>query len=161
MKATSSRASASRSRRRRRSSAGRGDGRPGPLDDRTSSPSSPRASNGASPPVRRPTGWGTAARDARAERRRRDPQGGPAPAGGLRIHLLPPAPGGRREAGARSSRSSPRCARSPWVPVNHPNPAIGLFIRLSRSPAARSVPRLSIWHEYDEELAAARERVRT
>jgi multiple sugar transport system substrate-binding protein len=42
---------------------------------------------------------------------------------------------------------------------NNPNPAISLFIKLSRSPAARSVPRLSIWHEYDEELAAARERV--
>jgi ABC-type glycerol-3-phosphate transport system substrate-binding protein len=42
---------------------------------------------------------------------------------------------------------------------DHPNPAIGLFIRLSRSPGARFVPRLSIWHEYDAELAAARERV--
>ena len=30
---------------------------------------------------------------------------------------------------------------------------------ISRSPAARSVPRLSIWHEYDAELAVARERV--
>jgi ABC-type glycerol-3-phosphate transport system substrate-binding protein len=48
---------------------------------------------------------------------------------------------------------------SPQFLVNHPNPAIGLFIRLSRSAGARSVPRLSIWHEYDEELAAARERV--
>jgi ABC-type glycerol-3-phosphate transport system substrate-binding protein len=43
--------------------------------------------------------------------------------------------------------------------TNHPNPAIGLFIDLSRSPAARFVPRLSIWHEYDAELAVARERV--
>jgi maltose-binding protein MalE len=43
--------------------------------------------------------------------------------------------------------------------VNHPNPAIGLFIELSLSPAARFVPRLSIWHEYDAELAVARERV--
>lgn len=42
---------------------------------------------------------------------------------------------------------------------NHPNPAIGLFIRLSRSTGARYVPRLSIWHEYDAELAVARERV--
>ena len=42
---------------------------------------------------------------------------------------------------------------------NHPNPAIGLFIRLSRSAGARYVPRLSIWHEYDAELAVARERV--
>jgi ABC-type glycerol-3-phosphate transport system substrate-binding protein len=41
----------------------------------------------------------------------------------------------------------------------HPNPAIGLFIRLSRSSGARYVPRLSIWHEYDAELAVARERV--
>jgi maltose-binding protein MalE len=48
---------------------------------------------------------------------------------------------------------------SPQFLKNNPNPAIGLFIRLARSPAARSVPRLSIWHEYDEELGAARERV--
>jgi ABC-type glycerol-3-phosphate transport system substrate-binding protein len=48
---------------------------------------------------------------------------------------------------------------SPGFLVNHPNPAIGLFIELSRSPAARSVPRLSMWHEYDAELAVARERV--
>ena len=50
-------------------------------------------------------------------------------------------------------------AVSPGFVEHHPNPAIGLFIQLARSPAARSVPRLSIWHEYDEELAAARERV--
>lgn len=42
---------------------------------------------------------------------------------------------------------------------NHPNPSIKLFIELSRSPGARYVPRLSIWHEYDAELAVARERV--
>jgi maltose-binding protein MalE len=41
----------------------------------------------------------------------------------------------------------------------HPNPAIGVFIELSRSAGARYVPRLSIWHEYDAELAVARERV--
>ena len=41
----------------------------------------------------------------------------------------------------------------------HPNPAIRLFVELSRSPGARNVPRLSIWHEYDAELAVARERV--
>ena len=48
---------------------------------------------------------------------------------------------------------------SPEFLAHHPNPAIALFVRLSRSAGARSVPRLSIWHEYDEELAAARERV--
>jgi ABC-type glycerol-3-phosphate transport system substrate-binding protein len=48
---------------------------------------------------------------------------------------------------------------SPLFLKGHPNPAIGLFIALARSPGARSVPRLSIWHEYDEEMAAARERV--
>lgn len=42
---------------------------------------------------------------------------------------------------------------------DHPNPAIRLFMELSRSPAARYVPRLPIWHEYDAELAVARERV--
>jgi maltose-binding protein MalE len=50
-------------------------------------------------------------------------------------------------------------AMSPQFLAGHPNPAIALFISLSRSPAARSVPRLSIWHEYDAELAVARERV--
>ena len=43
--------------------------------------------------------------------------------------------------------------------ASHPNPAIGLFVALARSPGARCVPRLSIWHEYDAELAVARERV--
>jgi ABC-type glycerol-3-phosphate transport system substrate-binding protein len=42
---------------------------------------------------------------------------------------------------------------------NHPNPAISLFMALARSPGARFVPRLSIWHEYDAEMAVAAERV--
>ena len=58
------------------------------------------------------------------------------------------------------SRSSPPFARClTGSSRNHPNPAIGLFIRLSRSAGARYVPRLSIWHEYDAELTVARERV--
>jgi ABC-type glycerol-3-phosphate transport system substrate-binding protein len=48
---------------------------------------------------------------------------------------------------------------SPGFLRDHPNPAIGLFIELARSPSARSVPRLSIWHEYDAELAVARDKV--
>ncbi|HEY4302284.1 MAG TPA: ABC transporter substrate-binding protein [Candidatus Didemnitutus sp.] len=48
---------------------------------------------------------------------------------------------------------------SPGFLRNHPNPAIGLFLQLARSPAARTVPRLPIWHEYDAELAVAAERV--
>ena len=43
--------------------------------------------------------------------------------------------------------------------ANHPNPAIGLFISLARSPGARVLPRLSIWHEYNAEMAVATERV--
>jgi multiple sugar transport system substrate-binding protein len=43
--------------------------------------------------------------------------------------------------------------------VKHPNPAIGLFMELARSPGACFVPRLSIWHEYDAEMAVATERV--
>jgi ABC-type glycerol-3-phosphate transport system substrate-binding protein len=48
---------------------------------------------------------------------------------------------------------------SPDFIPRHPNPAIGLFIELARSPAARTIPRLSIWREYDVELTVARERV--
>ena len=43
--------------------------------------------------------------------------------------------------------------------ANHPNPAIRLFISLARSPGARPLPRLSIWHEYNAEMAVAAERV--
>jgi ABC-type glycerol-3-phosphate transport system substrate-binding protein len=49
---------------------------------------------------------------------------------------------------------------SPGFIVQHPNPAIGLFVRLARSPGARYVPRLSIWKEYDTEMSVAAERVR-
>lgn len=44
--------------------------------------------------------------------------------------------------------------------AGHPNPAIGFFVQLARSPAARAVPRLSIWREYDMEMSIAAERVR-
>ena len=43
--------------------------------------------------------------------------------------------------------------------ANHPNPAIGLFLSLARSPRAQVLPRLSIWHEYNAEMAVATERV--
>jgi len=43
--------------------------------------------------------------------------------------------------------------------ATHPNRAISLFIALARSPAARYIPRLAIWREYDAELVVARERV--
>ncbi len=43
--------------------------------------------------------------------------------------------------------------------ANHPNPAIRLFISLARSPGARALPRLSIWHEYNAEMAVAAVRV--
>jgi multiple sugar transport system substrate-binding protein len=43
--------------------------------------------------------------------------------------------------------------------AHHPNPAIRLFISLARSPAARVLPRLSIWHEYNAEMSVATERV--
>jgi len=41
----------------------------------------------------------------------------------------------------------------------HPNPAVRLFISLARSPGARALPRLSIWHEYNAEMSVAAERV--
>ena len=69
----------------------------------------------------------------------------------------------RQEVAEKLARSQQKFTAlksvSPGFLENHPNPAIGLFIGLSRSPAARYVPRLSIWHEYDAELAVARERV--
>ena len=43
--------------------------------------------------------------------------------------------------------------------AHHPNPAIRLFISLARSPGARALPRLSIWHEYNAEMSVATERV--
>ena len=43
--------------------------------------------------------------------------------------------------------------------ANHPNPAIRLFISLARSPGARALPHLSIWHEYNAEMSVAAERV--
>jgi multiple sugar transport system substrate-binding protein len=43
---------------------------------------------------------------------------------------------------------------------SHPNRAIGFFAELARSPNARTVPRLSIWREYEAEMAIAAERVR-
>ena len=49
---------------------------------------------------------------------------------------------------------------SPGFIAHHPNPAIGLFVQLARSPSARYVPRLSIWREYDTEMSVAAERVR-
>ncbi|HVU18578.1 MAG TPA: ABC transporter substrate-binding protein [Candidatus Didemnitutus sp.] len=48
---------------------------------------------------------------------------------------------------------------SPGFLNGHPNPAIRLFLELARSPAARYVPRISIWHEYDAEMAVAAEKV--
>jgi len=43
--------------------------------------------------------------------------------------------------------------------ATHPNPAVGLFISLARSPGARALPRLSIWREYNAEMSVAAERV--
>lgn len=48
---------------------------------------------------------------------------------------------------------------SPDFFTTHPNPAIALFVELARSPGARAVPRLSIWREYDSEMAVAIEAV--
>jgi len=42
----------------------------------------------------------------------------------------------------------------------HPNPAIGFFSDLARSPNVRWVPRLSIWRDYDIEMAVASMSVR-
>jgi ABC-type glycerol-3-phosphate transport system substrate-binding protein len=69
----------------------------------------------------------------------------------------------RRDVAEKLARSQQKFTAlrdvSPGFLRDHPNPAIGLFMELARSPAARAVPRLSIWHEYDAELGVARERV--
>ncbi len=49
---------------------------------------------------------------------------------------------------------------SPGFVAGHPNPAIGFFIQLARTPAARFLPRLSFWREYDIEMSVAADRVR-
>ncbi len=43
----------------------------------------------------------------------------------------------------------------------HPNPYIGVFIDLAKSPNARFCPRLSIWLEYRDELTVAANRSET
>jgi multiple sugar transport system substrate-binding protein len=43
--------------------------------------------------------------------------------------------------------------------AHHPNPAIALFIELARSPEARMLPRMSMWHEYNAEMSVATERM--
>ncbi len=48
---------------------------------------------------------------------------------------------------------------SPGFYTAHPNPRIDLFVALSRSPGARTWPRLSIWREYGDELRVAAERM--
>ncbi len=54
---------------------------------------------------------------------------------------------------------------SPFVKVSdeflrhHPNPYIQTFIELARSPNARSVPRLTVWAEYSDEMNVAADRV--
>jgi len=49
---------------------------------------------------------------------------------------------------------------SPDFAARNPNPAIGFFTALSRSPGARAVPRLSIWRDYDIEMTVAAMNVR-
>jgi ABC-type glycerol-3-phosphate transport system substrate-binding protein len=44
---------------------------------------------------------------------------------------------------------------SPAFYQKHPNPHIREFVRLANSPQARSVPRLGIWREYQEEMRIA------
>jgi multiple sugar transport system substrate-binding protein len=49
---------------------------------------------------------------------------------------------------------------SPQFIANNPNPAIGFFSELSRSPNVRAVPRISIWRDYEIELSVAALNVR-
>ncbi len=49
---------------------------------------------------------------------------------------------------------------SPDFIAHHPNPAIKFFVELSRSPNARTMPRLAIWRDYDIEMQVAAMSVR-
>ncbi len=49
---------------------------------------------------------------------------------------------------------------SPEFIANNPNPAIGFFTELSRSPNARAVPRISMWRDYEIEMSVAAMNVR-
>lgn len=53
---------------------------------------------------------------------------------------------------------SPLREVSPEFIARHPNPAIRTFIELARSPCAMTVPRTSIWTEYEQELRDAVDR---
>lgn len=44
---------------------------------------------------------------------------------------------------------------SPEFLANHPNPAIRFFTELSRTPNARTTPRLAMWRDYDIEMTVA------
>jgi multiple sugar transport system substrate-binding protein len=54
---------------------------------------------------------------------------------------------------------SPLAELSPDFIARHPNPHIAIFIELARSPNARTVPRITIWNEYKEELLVAADQV--
>ncbi len=43
--------------------------------------------------------------------------------------------------------------------ARHPNPHIGVFIELARSPNACYVPRLAVWNEYRDEMLVATDRI--
>ena len=54
---------------------------------------------------------------------------------------------------------SPLAALSDNFMARHPNPYIGVFIRLARSPQACYVPRLAVWNEYRDEMLVATDRI--
>jgi ABC-type glycerol-3-phosphate transport system substrate-binding protein len=56
---------------------------------------------------------------------------------------------------------SPLADLSPDFADRHPNPNVGVFIRLARSPHAGYVPRLSVWNEYRDEMLVAADQVLT
>jgi multiple sugar transport system substrate-binding protein len=54
---------------------------------------------------------------------------------------------------------SPRATVSDEFVRNHPNPYIGMFIELAKSPNALTVPRIPIWNEYGDEQNVAYSRI--
>ncbi|MDD5706768.1 MAG: ABC transporter substrate-binding protein [Kiritimatiellae bacterium] len=56
---------------------------------------------------------------------------------------------------------SPLAETSPAFVAAHPNPYIGVFIALAKSPNVRTAPRLTVWKEYRDEMAVALNRLDT
>lgn len=74
-------------------------------------------------------------------------------------YLAEPGPAEKLALGQR--KFSPLAETTPGFAAAHPNPRIGVFIALAKSPDVRVAPRLTVWKEYAEEMAVALNRLDT